>query len=85
MIQWKATWWSDSASPMSSTGACRLCRASVRSRPPPKPVIPTVTRPWRSAHSTALRMFGLLPEPEIASRTSPGEARFFSCSTKIRS
>jgi len=31
------------------------------------------------------RMFGLFPDPEMASSTSPGEARFFSCSMKIRS
>ena len=37
------------------------------------------------AHETALRMLGLLPEPEMASSRSPGEARFFSCSTKMRS
>ena len=47
--------------------------------------MPTVVIPWALAHSTALRMFGLLPEPEIASTRSPGDARFLSCSTKMRS
>jgi hypothetical protein len=48
-------------------------------------VKPTVTIPFALAHSTALRMLAMLPEPEIVSRRSPEEARFLSCSTKIRS
>ena len=71
--------------PMSSSGTCRLCWAKSRSLPPPKPVQPNVVRPWRLAHSTARRMFGLLPEPLMAMSRSPALARFFSCSTKTRS
>ena len=56
-----------------------------RSLPPEKPVQPKVVRPLRLAHSTARRMFGLLPEPLMAMSRSPGEARFLSCSTKTRS
>jgi len=85
MIQWKTTWCSDSTIPMSSIATCKLCRARLLRMPPPKPVKPTVVIPWVLAHSTALRMLGLLPEPEMARRTSPGEARFLSCSTKMRS
>ena len=61
------------------------CWASVRSLPPVKPVQPNVVTPWRLAHSTARRMFGLLPEPLMAISRSPGLARFLSCSTKTRS
>ena len=62
-----------------------ICWASVRSLPPLKPVQPNVVRPWRLAHSTARKMFGLLPEPLMAMSRSPGPARFLSCSTKTRS
>ena len=56
--------------------------AIVRSLPPVKPVSPKVFRSLRSAHSTALRMLGLLPEPLMARSRSRGLARFLSCSTK---
>src|SRR5262249_60306691 len=70
---------------MSSIAAWRLCCARFLSLPPEKPVIPTVVNPCSLAQATALRMLGLLPEPEMARSRSPGEARVFNCSTKIRS
>src|SRR5262249_11647061 len=83
--QWNAARWTVSTMPMSSSGTCRHCWAIDRSLPPPKPVQPNVLTPLALAHSTARRMLGLLPEPEIATRMSPGLARFLSCSTKTRS
>ena len=85
MIQWKTTWCNDSTTPMSSIATCTLWCARSLSLPPENPVMPTVVSPCSFAQSTALMMFGLLPDPEMARSRSPGEARFFNCSRKIRS
>ena len=61
--------------PMSSSGTCKSCWASVRSLPPLNPVQPNVVSPCRFAHSTARRMFGLLPEPLMAMSRSPGRGQ----------
>ena len=52
--------------PMSSSATWKLWWASVCSLPPLKPVQPKVVTSLRLAHSTARRMFGLLPEPLMA-------------------
>ena len=71
--------------PMSSSGTCSPWCANPRSLPPEKPVQPNVVNPWLFAQSTARRMFGLFPLPLIATSKSPGDARFFNCSTNTRS
>ena len=53
--------------------------------PPEKPVQPKVVMPRRFAHSMARSTLGLFPEPLMATSRSPGPARFFSCSTNMRS
>ena len=70
---------------MSSSGTCRPFWAISRSLPPEYPVQPKVTISWEFAHSTARKMLGLLPEPLMAMSTSPGDAKFLSCSTNTRS
>ena len=85
MIQWKTTWCSDSTIPMSSIADVEVVLGQRLELAAAEAGDADRRQPVALAHSTALRMFGLLPEPEIASSRSPGEARFLSCSTKIRS
>src|SRR6185503_19151677 len=69
--QWKSARWMLSTIPISSSGTCRPALAICRSFPPPYPVRPKVTRPWRLAQSTAFSTLGLLPEPLMAITRSP--------------
>ena len=65
-----------SITPYWSLGMCRQMSTILRSLPPAKPVMATVTAPRFFASSAALITLGELPEPEIMTTTSPLSTRF---------
>ena len=72
-----------STGPYPLEGTTNDTSAMAANLPPPKPVRPMTLTPIRFATSAAARMFGELPEAEMATSRSPIRARFFSGSLKM--